>query len=196
MKLLTIAIPSIISRSKEFNILYAFIHNQITDNNLQDEVELIYEIDNKEISIGAKRQILIERATGKFLVMIDDDDWIHDNYVRLVVSAIIDNPGIDCIGYREKCIIINRHERSCISLRFKEWSDNKHGFDHVRTPFFKTPILTDHCKMIGCEDMRFGEDHDFANRIYPLLKNEYFIDKSMYIYRYKAENHNVKYGIK
>ncbi len=49
--------------------------------------------------------------------------------------------------------------------------------------------------MVGVKDMRFGEDHDFANRILPFLKTEHYIDREMYIYQYKSEPHNIKYGI-
>jgi hypothetical protein len=44
--------------------------------------------------------------------------------------------------------------------------------------------------------MRFGEDHDFAIRIYPFLKKEKYINDVMYLYQYSSENHNSKYGIK
>jgi glycosyltransferase involved in cell wall biosynthesis len=192
--ILTIAIPTVVNRKEQFDLLRLHIKNQINELGFQKEVELISECDDKQISIGAKRQLLIEKAQGDYLVMIDDDDWIPYNFVLKVVEALKTNP--DCVGYLEKCIYHNRIERSCISNRFANWGSNIFGFNHVRTPFFKVPIKTELVKKIGCVDMRFGEDHDFAKRIKPLIKTEVFINEFLYEYRYKQESHNVKYGIK
>lgn len=160
-----------------------------------DTVEIIHECDNKEMSIGMKRDKLIWNAKGKYLVMIDDDDWIAPQFIRKILDATVTSP--DCIGYMEECRFGNRIERSMFSNRFTDWSTlTGEAFKYARTPFFKTPIRTDYCKVVGCRDMRFGEDHDFAKRIKPLLKTEVFINEIMYIYRYKDEPHNEKYGIK
>ena len=191
--ILTIAIPTITSRRNQFTLLYEHIRNQIKEYKLTKKVELIFECDNKEISIGAKRDLLIKKAKGKYIVMIDDDDWLPYNYCNDVLSACEDDS--DCIGYLEDCVFDwNHRATSCISLRYKSWMNNVGVYDYVRTPFFKVPIKTEICRQVGCADLRFGEDSDFAKRIYPLLKSETFIDKKLYIYRYKFENHNSKYG--
>jgi glycosyltransferase involved in cell wall biosynthesis len=193
--ILTIAIPTIESRRNAFHLLYYHIKNQINEFGLRKEVELVSICDNKEISIGAKRQKLFEKAKGKYIVMIDDDDWVPYSFVQKVLEAC--KQGNDCVGYMEECNFANfKKKKSLISLRVKEWADNVGMFDYVRTPFFKVPIKTDICRQVGCKDMRFGEDHDFAIRIKPLLKTETFIKEYMYIYRHKEEPHNAKYGIK
>lgn len=187
--ILTIAIPTIVTRKREFEALYNFINAHKTD-----EVEVIYECDNKEISIGAKRQLLIDRAAGKYLVMIDDDDWIPPHYCTKIIEALKDSP--DCVGYIENCSMMGQVKRSSINLKYAEWGNNRDGFQYVRTPFFKTPIRTSLCRITGCKDLRFGEDHDFAKRIYPLLHTCAYIPEELYFYRYKHEPHNEKYGIK
>ena len=188
--ILTIAIPTVVERLAQFKRLLDFVNDQSA--NLP--VEVIYESDNKEISIGKKRDILIQRASGKYMVMIDDDDWINNNYVSLVLAALEKQP--DCIGYVEK--IQHSNQLSCISNRFNDWGNKIDGYDYVRTPFFKVPIRTDFCKKIGCQDIRYTEDHDFARRLKSsgLIKREKFIHSEMYIYRYTHQDHNLKYGIK
>ena len=190
--ILTIAIPTIESRKVQFDALMSNIRSQIELSGTQDVVEVISLCDNKEISIGLKRDRLIQMATGKYLVMIDDDDTISRYFVQDVVEACLSNA--DCIGYYEQ--VHHARKMSVITLRADKWtSEPGHGGDLQRTPFFKCPIKTDICKQAGCADMRFGEDEDFAIRIKPLLKTEHFIDKIMYHYRYSYENHNTKYGI-
>jgi len=191
--LLTIAIPTIESRKVQFEALVATIRQQIELNDAESLVEIISECDNKEISIGKKRDNLIRKANGTYLVMIDDDDTISRYYIQDVLEACTYDA--DCIGYFEQ--IHHARKMSVITLRATEWtSEPGNGGDLQRTPFFKVPIKTDICKQVGCADMRFAEDEDFAKRIYPLLKTEHFIPKIMYHYRYRYENHNDKYGIK
>lgn len=193
--IITIAIPTVQSRKMQFHILWNYLHNEIEKYRLQDKVELIYESDNKEISIGAKRQKLIDRANGEYLVMIDDDDWIADQYLIDVLEAC--RSGADTIGYLEDCSFdLRKWKTSCISLKWDKWDTHIGGYDYVRTPYFKNPIKTELVKIVGCADLRWGEDEDFAKKILPLLKTESFINKKMYIYRYKTESHNQKYGIK
>lgn len=192
--ILTIAIPTIVTRKDSFNLLYYHLLNQVNEFGLKKEVEIISECDNKEISIGAKRQKLYEKARGKNTVQLDDDDWVPNNFLYEAVRAC--KKGADCVGYLEDCHIGGKRKRSIFSRRFKEWGENIGGFDYVRTPFFKSPILTSICREVGVADMRFGEDHDFAIRVLPFLKTEVFINEIMYIYRHKEEPHNKKYGIK
>lgn len=193
--ILTIAIPTIESRYKQFNELFAYLENQIEHWNLKYKVELIYESDNKEISIGAKRQKLIDKASGKYLVMIDDDDWVASDYVIDIVNAC--DSDSDCIGYLEECVFDGKRKAvSCISRQYNRWANNVGIYNYVRSPFFKIPIKTEICKQVGCGDLRFGEDSDFATRIYPHIKSECFINKKLYFYRYNNEEFNSKYGIK
>lgn len=190
---LTIAIPTVHSRYLQFNILHTYILNEIEKYRLKDKVEVIYEQDNKEISIGAKRQKLIDRANGEYLVMIDDDDWIADQYLIDVIEAC--RSGADTIGYLEDCSFdFAKWKTSCISMKWDRWDSHVGGYDYVRTPYFKNPIRTEICKKVGCADLRWGEDEDFAKKIKPLLKTEVFINKKMYIYRYKTEKFDTKYG--
>lgn len=70
--MLSILICSLHSRSHLLAELKAILQPQLTG-----DVELLIEIDNKEISTGAKRNILLNRAQGKYIVFIDDDDMVN-----------------------------------------------------------------------------------------------------------------------
>lgn len=191
--ILTIAIPTIVTREAQFNALKYELEAQIKSAKAKDKVEIISECDNKEISIGKKRDNLIRKAKGKYLVMIDDDDWISDDYVIEVLKAA--ESDADCIGYLEHCNFDGqRNAISCISVKYSGWYSNVGIYDYVRNPYFKVPIKTSICQEVGCADMRWNEDEDFAKKIYPYLKKEQFINKKLYFYRYKYEVHEQKYG--
>lgn len=162
-------------------------------------MEIFTDVDNKEVSIGEKRDRMYGRAKGLFTVMIDDDDRVADNYVESVYAATLGN--VDCIGYQEECRINGRLQFSDFSLRYAKWEslrkpDGK--FSYRRTPFFKTPIRTEICRSVGVKDMRFGEDEDFANRIRPHLQTQAYINQVMYYYSWRnlsEKEHNQRYGI-
>jgi glycosyltransferase involved in cell wall biosynthesis len=195
---LTIGIPTVKGREDVFSKLEAEVKRQISENKLEKEVQLLVDKDNKEVSIGAKRNRMYNNSQGLFSVQIDDDDWIAEDFVKLCYEGTLKD--VDCIGYHEHCLFNGGNARkSDFSIKHPAWKEFKfpvNGFNHVRTPFCKSPIKTSLCKKVGVKDMRFGEDHDFAVRIYPHLKREHYINKIMYFYRYVSQDHKTKYGIK
>lgn len=199
MKLLSIQIPTIETRLLEFALIYAKLIDQMIKNKLEDKVEIIFLRDNKEMSIGEKRGKLYQMANAKFSVQIDDDDNVPDHYIKTIVDTIEKNPDCDFIGYYEKCYIDNQTLRTKHSNQFTDWGDY-YGEDcrYGRTPFHKDPILTEYCIKVGVETIRFGEDQLFAKKLKAsgLIKNEVFITDEMYLYQYRYEPHNSKYGIK
>lgn len=193
---LSICIPTVVGREEYFAKLYAKLDLQRKLSNLSGDVEIIYEKDNKEISIGKKRNNLYNRAKGLYSVHIDDDDDIVDDYIETIYHELT---GEDTIGYVERCIINGSVQYSKISAEFNDWeSKYEEGYHYKRTPFFKVPILTELCRKVGVEDLRFGEDHDFARRLKPHIKSHKFINKVMYLYSANtltAEQHKERYGL-
>lgn len=197
--ILTIAIPTIKEREKQFRTLATKLFRQKIP--FLNDVEIIHLTDNKEISIGEKRDRLYKMAKGEYTVMIDDDDDVCTGYIsKLMETLTFSDP--DCIGYKERCIFGENERTSIISLKNKEWSNPKpkDGIWYYRTPFFKVPIKTEICQEVGVRDMRFAEDIDFSKRIYNLLTTEFFIDEFMYIYNapkeLTEEAKNKRFGIK
>lgn len=195
--IISICIPTVIGREESFDKLITEINRQIIELEAEKKIEVIFYKDNKEISIGEKRDKLYKRCKGKYSVQIDDDDMISPNYIENILKA--SQSDTDCITYMESCDINGKKSKSLFTLKYPGWTDLKipvNGCIRVRTPFFKTPIKTKICKKIGVKDMRFGEDHDFAKRIYGNLISEYFINEDLYYYQYKASPFKERYGIK
>lgn len=187
----TIAIPTIVQRQEQFFKLYEEIKRQAKPFN---DVEVIFIQDNKEISIGAKRQKLLEMAKGEYISMIDDDDCVSSSYVSEIRKCLDQNPDsvafeIECEGTEGKI--------ADMSNIYKDWADNERGYDYVRTPYQKTPMRTEIALKIGYKDMRYGEDYDFSKRLKQsgLIKKEVRIDDVMYFYRFKYENPKTKFNM-
>lgn len=197
--ILSICIPSVVGREDKLGRLRSHLQKQINDG-FTDKVELIIDVDNKEISIGAKRDRMYRACKGEYAVQIDDDDWVADDFVKEVCRAAMS--GCDCIGYQERCVIDGVVKKSDFSIRYSRWQEfkvpNKSGFSHLRTPFTKSPIKTAICQRVGVLDMRFAEDHDFAKRVRSHLKTEDYINRVMYYYSRNSlttKEHNKRYGI-
>jgi len=194
---LSILIPTITGREAQYQKLHDKLAAQLFNNGIWNEVEIVSECDSREMSIGNKRQLLLNRSYGDFVVFIDDDDDIPEDYCLLFWQSIKDNPGIDCIGFLQSCVFDKGTPKSsCLSNRFEGWGQCKDGFDFVRTPFFPTPIKRDIAIQIGYKDLRWGEDYDFSVRLKGsgLIKKEHFINKVMYFYQYTYAPYEQKYG--
>lgn len=190
---LSILIPTIIERQKQFNALITYLRNQIDIWDLRGDVEILSLCDNKEMPIGEKRQALYDMANGDYSWQIDDDDSIARDAIYDVLQAMEGDP--DCITFQELCTIDGVESTSNFSLKYDDWADNVDGWDHVRTPFFKTPIKTALCKQVPVPPIRFGEDHQWAQNIKYILKKEYHLEKFIYYYIHNSSPFNERYGI-
>ena len=80
--ILSILIPTVIGRERPLELLTNRIYSQIGDLKAESKVEVIVMKDNKEISIGEKRNQLYAAASGEYSVQIDDEyDIVTGNYV-------------------------------------------------------------------------------------------------------------------
>lgn len=165
------------------------------------DVEVLYDATGKEMSIGKKRQALLERAKGDWIVFFDDDDQPNEHYVRWILEAIRNNPDIDCIGIRGLMTTNGQNPKTwCHRLGYPIMGDGRtktsYGYDYVRPIIHFNPVKREKALAAGFRDMRFGEDMDYARRLNPLLTKEYFIDEELFHYQYSNQiKHNIKYGI-
>lgn len=160
-------------------------------------VEIVSACDNKEMSIGWKRQTLLEMAKGEYIVFFDDDDWPSPEYITEILKALESKP--DCVGFKITYLKNGNYVGTCIhSLQNKEWSQQKNNYLRSVTHF--NPVKRELALKVGFKDMRFGEDKEYSDRLTLLCKTEVFIDKYLFDYRYSHpinhEEHNKKYGIK
>ena len=106
--LLSICIATVPPREKYLNRLLFEIQNQIIKDNLHDKIEVLVFKDDFENSVGEKFNRLIESSSGKFCVLIGDDDMISSNYCKLITDEIIKNPNVDQISHNHRYYHNNR----------------------------------------------------------------------------------------
>lgn len=199
MKKLSILIASTTDRRALCSQLIIEFKRQRREARLDEEIEIHVDEDNKEVSIGAKRQRMIEAAQGKFVVHFDSDDWPHEKYIEMIYWVIRLNPDIDCIGINVNMTTNGENpQKCCHSFKYPEWKNGPiDGWDYVRNITHFNPVLREKALATGFKDIRFGEDKDFSDRLYPMLTKEFYISEPLFHYRFSNKmNHKEKYGVK
>ena len=187
--LFSILIPSLKSRMNQLIDLKLNLYQQIIACNAINDIEIITETDNGEMSIGAKRNKLLERAAGKYLCSIDDDDTPSSTYISKL---------LDCIKTKcDNCSLMgiitwdgNNPELFEHSIKYKEYRTNDTGtIKYERYPNHLNVIRTDIAKQFKFPNLNHGEDTDFAPQIFNsgLLKNETKIEGVIYHYNFKTK---------
>lgn len=186
---LSILIPTLSSRASILARLIKKLETQIMALGPTPEVEVLIFEDNKQNSVGAKRSKLLQEAQGEFVVFVDDDDDISNDYVYQFMRAIKDNPGIDCIGMRG-VITTNGQDPRQVVYSVKNRDHCESGGVYYRPPSHLTPIRRTIAARYMYADRSFGEDSDWAKRVMRdrVLHKEFFVDKVLYHYQFSPQN--------
>lgn len=191
-----ILIASTLDRQNQFDFLLFLLLTRIEYLGLENEVDVLFDIDNKEKSIGKKRQDLLQLATAEYISYFDSDDEPYDNYIPAIYAAMQSNP--DAVGIKIQMTTNGGNPQLCChSLKYPVWENNKDGYDYVRNVTHFNPVKRELALQAGFNpSLRFGEDKDYSDRLTPLCKKEVFIDNPVFHYRYSnLMSHNEKYGI-
>lgn len=175
---LSILVATMPSRSKSFEALIEVLGQQLTG-----ETELIVDFA-MSYNIGTKRNKLLESATGDYVVFVDDDDMVADDYVVRILEAIKDNP--DCVGI-SGVITTNsgQLQQWHISKDYADWYEKDNIY--YRTPNHISPVRRELALKVGFPDIVTGEDYEYSKRLYPLLRTENKIDGNIYHYDFKND---------
>ena len=182
---LTIAIPSIPSRKRQFlQPMYAKLMSQIGD--IKD-VEVLSIMDNKTMSIGRKRSLLFKIAQGKYTCIIDDDDDVSDDFVDTLRFIINDQLDVDVISYDQEAVISGKSWLIRSSLKhdcnppFMQLATDPNGnpLPCDRPPWHWCAWRTDFAREFSFGDVNWGEDGVFVAAASKAAFTEYRLEKVM-----------------
>lgn len=195
---LSVLIPSLEKRSKSLTELVFELINQSSgtervfadfrkefsiEKHICNEVEIIVCVDKGEMSIGAKRNLLLNEAIGDYICYVDDDDKLASCYIEEVLKGIKTNP--DCCSLTG--IITTNGKDEKIFKHFIECDEycEKDGI-YLRYPNHLNTIKSGIAKQFKFPEINHGEDTDWATQIHKsgLLKKEYKIEPIIYYYKY------------
>ena len=172
---LSILICSLESRKEKLKILLDILEKQKTD-----EIEIVIDCDNGEKKVGKKRNDLLDVSRGGYISFIDDDDVVSEDYVSLILQALSGNP--DCVGI--KGALVNGDKFNGIFIHTIDcmgWVDA--GKMYYRCPNHLNPVRRSLAIKAGFPDnLSYGEDRVYSERLFKLLKSEVFVDEFLYFY--------------
>lgn len=186
---ISILICSLHKRKSMLDELLHEIDKQIKESGVVGKVDVLLNIDNKEKSTGVKRQELLDQATGKYIIFIDDDDWIEPCYVSELLKAA--ESDADCFAING-WITTNGNNR--IEWRLSKDYENRtvkeNGYNtvYLRTTNHITAVKRELALKVGFPDISHAEDKWYSDRVSKLCKTEFQILPLMYHYRFTTFN--------
>lgn len=178
---LSILICSVYVEERQIKLkkLISELNRQISKNYAEEIVEIIVDTDDMSKSVGQKRNDLIHKAQGEFICFIDDDDFITENYLSIILYNL--NSGIDIL-----LIAINHTQNGVSQAKILPslYIDNLTTNEVVfRTNHFH---LCPHKKSIAervlFDSVNFAEDMIYSQKMVNHINNSYLISTPIYIY--------------
>ena len=184
---LSILICSLEKRQEQLAELLAELNLQITSCDATAIVEVITEVDSKQITTGAKRNNLLNKAQGKYICFIDDDDHISNDYLRLILEAT--ESDADCIATTGIFSINGGHP---VKWRLSKDFIDEDKFDsqineivYFRRANHLTPVKRLLALQAMFPDKSNAEDKEYSSRLNPFLQSEVEIKELIYHYDYR-----------
>lgn len=189
--ILSILICTIPERKKMFDVLWAFLEAQIRFFEHTPSVEIIAN-PRVGMTIGAKRNHLLQTAQGKYVCFIDDDDMVSSNYIsELLIAAKSD---ADCFAINGVMTTDGQNP-----IRWEISKDHIYGAitvngktEYRRYPNHITPIKASIAKRFSFPEVSWGEDFAWCKAIHDAkaIQTEHKIEKPLYTYLYRTHNKN------
>ena len=183
----SILIPTLVERTETFNRLMTSIKEKHQRICPELKIEFCIESDNREKSVGRKRDELLKRAKGKYMSFIDDDDDVTDAYFEDALACIRGGFQVCRLrGQMSQYTFTHSVENTLTSPLAK-------GDVFLRPPNHLNILLTDVGKLVSFKDAKQGEDLDWTIRLAEtrVLNHEYRSDESRIHYIYQLGSRTV-----
>lgn len=194
---ISILIPTLRQREHLFAEVLAEIQRQVRETP-EIRAEVLWESDTGELTLGQKRNVLMDRCSGKYHCFIDDDDVLAPDYLKSFVPMIQSKQDYDCASfvgahyYKGKFNKLFHH-----SMDYPGWYELSDRFIRGITPM--NLIRTSIVRSLRYADIRNIEDREFSERLMKsgLLKSEFKLPPNYPIYHYidgvKEDRHEWKH---
>ncbi len=183
----SVLIPTIPGREEKLRNLIRSIYDKVARICPDLRLEICLSFDNRETSVGTKRQQLLTQAKGKYLSFIDDDDEITDAYVE-DLKACFDggHPVMRLRGQISPYTFTHSLENSLATTMAR-------GEVFLRPPNHLNPMMADVAKFVQFKDAVRGEDLEWTLRMSKsgFLTSEYTSDPSRIHYIYNMGERRV-----
>ena len=194
---LSILIPGIPERVAQATSLYEDLLRQ--QQPFDGMVEIIYLLDNRRRTVGAKRNSLLDAANGNYLAFVDDDDYVSPWYIRRIMEVLGERRP-DVITFKQKATIlpegfvhhctydlrhVRRNPRRLLVARDTAGEPTKEADwsgPPAHTMVWKAAIV----KPIRFPEANFGEDAHWCDVASLAATTQVDIPETLYYYTFDA----------
>lgn len=158
-------------------------------------VEILKDNRPQPITIGEKRNALLQQASGEWCAFIDSDDMISEDYLRILLSNIgTIRSHVNCFSL--KGIMTTNGANPEVfehSIKYREWKTNEYAeqtqVKYERMPNHLNCIRTSIAKQVKFPETNMGEDHEFSKKLQlnELITHEGEINDILYHYKYRTK---------
>lgn len=191
MIVLSVLIPSIPEHKEKLTILLNELIKQVDalkeNHSILGEVEIVYD-DSKRfldggLSIGKKREALVNKAVGRYLCFCDCDDWVSPNYIETLVRLCLRNA--DVVTFRNFSRLDNYWMLVDMSINYPNDEANP-NFTVRRKCWHICPIKSEYAKMYKFPDINHGEDAQWLDNVLSHCTTEVHTDQILHMYNYNS----------
>lgn len=179
--LLSVLICTLDDRRKWFRRLSGEIARQVSGGGFEKQVEVKGLSDNRQMTIGRKRNLLMRAAQGEYVCFVDDDDWVAPCYVCELVNALSSGP--DCAGIQGRIEHPKDNWRTFYhSIKYKSYTEDPKGY--YRPPNHLNPVRKRIAERFPFNHVSHGEDTEYALKMLHarVLKVERMVEQPIYYY--------------
>jgi len=155
----------------------------------EDLVEILGETDDGSLSIGLKRNRLLERAKGEYIAFVDDDDMVSSDYVSKILDALEEGPdvvGMHLIHFDDG----NFAGLTYHSLKYRSWFENQDKstglMRYYRNPNHLNPVKREYALETRFPEISMGEDKDYSGNLLQYLETKEYITEPIYYYLFRG----------
>jgi hypothetical protein len=190
MTVLSILIPTIPERVEMFTRVFNEVHRQIqychTVHPSLGSVEVLVD-DSKKfldggLSIGKKREALVQRASGKYLCFLDDDERISPNYLETILRLC--QYGADVVTFRNFSRLENFWMLVDMSLKYHTNDQASPDFMIRRRAWHICPVRSIFAKLYSFPDTNYSEDWEWFEKVLKHCTTEAKTDAILHEYHH------------
>lgn len=175
----------ICSLPKRLDTLYD-LTLELKKQTFQKPVQVLYLGDNKSITVGEKRNLLLDMSKGEYILFIDDDDMISKTYIDDILEAIKTTPDVITFNW-----IQYTNGKEEIPYTFKKtergYRTEINGQKRKVYPINHLCVWRKEIIKERFPHINLSEDWKWAKKMLPHYNKIHHIDKILYTYNFNTE---------
>lgn len=181
--LLSVLIPALSSRKERSAALLENLARQS-----DPRLEVIVFMDNYDYPLGVKRNSMMDRAAGKYLMHCDDDEQLSPHFFKSLLPEM--QHDVDAIGYNTSVIFNGCRPFTVRTIWGAAVEQPRHeagGYSDIVRPFWHWNLWrTSLVRQFRFPDHSENEDWQWLKQIYPHVKTHRKLEESLFTHIWNA----------